>query len=160
MADKDATWHDTSDKGEFAQLDQASLLRLAVLTRDNPKASSVLLALLANVGDEYALVVSHATLAKLCKCSISTVKRAIADLVAEHWIEAVIIGSGRATSLAYIINSRVDWTDKREKGEYVQFNARVLISGEDNPNLKNDPLSQIMHLESGEPVFPACTIAQ
>ncbi|EJN26738.1 hypothetical protein PMI35_03733 [Pseudomonas sp. GM78] len=161
MTDKDATCHDTSDETEdFAQLDQDSLMKLADLARDNPKAASVMLVLLANVGDECALVVSQATLAKLCKCSIPTVKRAIAVLVAEHWIVAGIIGSGRVASLAYFINSRVDWTDKRENLEYVHFNARVLISGEDNPNLKSNRLSQSMHLESGETVIPECTTAQ
>jgi hypothetical protein len=160
MTDKDATWHDTSDETEkFVELDQDSLMRLAVLARDNPKAASVMLAILAKVGDECALVVSHATLAKLCKCSVPTVKRAIADLVAEDWIVAVIIGSGRAASLAYFIRSRVD-TETRENIEYVDFNARVLISGEDNPYLKKYLLSQSMRLESGETVVPECTTAQ
>ena len=159
MTDKDTPCHDTSDESEdFAQLDQDSLMKLADLARDNPKAASVMLAILAKVGDECVLVVSQATLAKLCKCSVPTVKRAIADLVAEDWIVAVIIGSGLATSLAYFIRSRVD-TDTRENLEYVDFNARVLISGEDNPYLKKNLLSQIGHLESGETVIPECTTA-
>lgn len=160
MTDKDATCNDTSDESEeFAQLDQDELMRLADLTRDNPMAASVMLVLLANVGDEGALVVSQATLAKLCKCSVPTVERAIADLVEEEWIVTVIIGSGPATSLAYFIRSRVVW-DERKNLEYADFNARVLISGEDNPYLKSNSLSQSMHLEPGETVIPECTTAQ
>lgn len=49
-----------------------------------------------------ALVASHATLADLAGVSISTIKRAIADLVSGAWIQTVRIGSERGGALAYV----------------------------------------------------------
>lgn len=133
MTDRIATVHDASAEADgYNDFEPDSLLKLAALTRDNPSASSVFLTLLAKAGDEYALVVSNATLAKLCKTTVQAVERAIADLVAERLIAVVRIGSGNA----YFIQSRVEWTRDRRNSEYEHFQARILISGEDNDNLK------------------------
>lgn len=136
MTDTNATVHDASVEADgYNDFGPDSLLKLAALTRDNPAAASVFLTLLAKAGDEYALVVSNATLAKLCKSTVQAVERAIADLVAERLIVVVRTGSGNA----YVIQSRVDWTKDRADSEYEHFQARILISGEDNDKLKTVP---------------------
>ena len=136
MTDKDSDLHHVPEEvEEVAQLDPESLLRLAVLTRENPTAASVFLTLLAKVGDDYALVVSIPTLAKVCTLTVPDVERAIADLEDRDWIGRVIISSNPASSVAYIIKSRVDLSGRCESG-VGHFQARVLISGEDNENLR------------------------
>jgi hypothetical protein len=136
MTDQDERLHHTSEEVEKVdQLDPESLLKLAVLTRENPTAASVFLTFLAKAGNEYALLVSVATLAKLCGLPVPDVERAIEDLEDQDWIGKVVIDPNPASSVAYIIGSRVNFTEKSESG-FAHFQARVLISGEDNENLR------------------------
>jgi hypothetical protein len=136
MTDQDEHLHHTSEEmEEVDQLDPESLLKLAVLTRENPTAASVFLTFLAKAGNDYALVVSIPTLAKVCTLTVPDVERAMADLEDQDWIGRVIISSNPASSVAYIIKSRVDLSGKCESG-VGHFQARVLISGEDNENLR------------------------
>jgi hypothetical protein len=136
MTDQGERPHHTSEEvEEVDQLAPESLLKLAVLTRENPTAASVFLTLLAKVGDDYALVVSIPTLAKVCTLTVPDVERAIADLEDQDWIGRVIISSNPASSVAYIIKSRVDLSGKCESG-VGHFQARVFISDEDNENLR------------------------
>jgi hypothetical protein len=136
MTDQDERFHHAPEEVEHvAQLDPESLLKLAVLTRENPTAASVFLTFLAKMGDEYALVVSLATLAKLCSLTVPDVERAIEILVDQDWIGKVIIGASPESSVAYIILSRVDLSGKTESG-FGHLQARVLISGLDNENLR------------------------
>lgn len=136
MTDQDGRPHHTSEEvEEVDQLDPESLLKLAVLTRENPTAASVFLTFLAKAGNEYALLVSVATLAKLCSLPVPDVERAIEDLEDQDWIGRVVIDPNPASSVAYIIRSRVNFTGKSESG-FAHFQARVLISGEDNENLR------------------------
>jgi hypothetical protein len=138
MSNKDATARAASEEGgEYSDFEPDSLLRLAVLTRENPTAASVFLTLLAKIGDEYALVVSVATLAKLCTLTVPDVERAIADLEDQDWIGRVIISSNPASSVAYVIRSRVSMSGKSESG-FAHFQARILLSGEDNEVLNNN----------------------
>ncbi|MEX3772256.1 hypothetical protein [Pseudomonas sp. MYb118] len=136
MTDKDENLHHAREEAEEVdQLDPESLLKLAVLTRENPTAASVFLTLLAKVGDEYALVVSLATLAKLCSLTIPDVEHAIEVLEDQDWIGRIIIGASPESSVAYVITSRVNFDGKCDSG-FTHFHARILISVEDNENLR------------------------
>lgn len=138
MTDEDAAVCCAAGKGvgcgDFAS---GTLLKMAALTRDNPNAASLLLTILAEVGEESVLIVSEATLAKLCECSLETVERAIVDLVEDDWISRLIIGVGEPTPMAYVVNSRINWKKEGVDSEYASFQAQVLISGEDNSYLKS-----------------------
>jgi hypothetical protein len=120
---------------QYDDFDPESLLKLAVLTRDNPDAASVFLTLLAKAGDDYALIVSYATLAKVCSLTVPDVESAIATLEDQDWIGRVAISSSPAASVAYVIMSRVNFSGTSGSG-IGHFQARVLISGEDNENLR------------------------
>jgi hypothetical protein len=142
MTDTNATGQDASEEGGGCDgFDTDSLLKMAALTRENPNAASLLLTILAEVGDESVLVVSEATLAKLCNSSVLTIEQAIVDLVEEDWISRMVIGAGEPTPMAYVVNSRMNWSEKGETREYVNFQAQVVISGADNSYLKSDPAS-------------------
>lgn len=126
--------------GGCGDFEPGTLLKMAALTRENPNAASLLLTILAKAGEDCMLVVSHATLAKLCEFTVPAVEQAVADLVAEGWINKMIIGSGDPAPIAYVINSRIYSPKNREVTEYVDFQARILLSGEDNPYLKERSL--------------------
>ncbi|WP_455924267.1 hypothetical protein [Pseudomonas putida] len=136
MIDQDERLNQAPEEvGHEVKLDPESLLKLAVLVRENPTAASVFLTFLAKMGDEYALVASLATLAKLCSLTVPDVERAIEVLEDQDWIGRVIIGASPESSVAYVIMSRVDISGKPES-DFGQFQARVLISGLDNENLR------------------------
>src|SRR5512134_2496126 len=64
------------------------------LIRRKPRAADLLHQLIANVGHQNAVVITHRTLAKLMECNTRTVQRAIDDLVKERWIQVVRLGPG------------------------------------------------------------------
>ncbi|MGQ0600550.1 MAG: hypothetical protein ACT4QE_02495 [Anaerolineales bacterium] len=81
-------------------------------------------------------------------------KRAIGDLVAGAWVQTVRIGSERGGALAYAVNSRVAWADKRENLQYAVFDARVLVSSADQEKLDGPNLKAIPTLYPGERQLP------
>jgi hypothetical protein len=118
------------DVEEVAHFDSESLLKLAVLARENPIAASVFFTLLAKIGEDCALIVSLPTLAKVCSLPVADVERAMADLEYQDWIGRAIIGFSPAPAVAYIIMSRVTFSEN-SGSDIKQFQAQVLISGED-----------------------------
>lgn len=141
-------------RGTWVQTERAAHEQWAQLGRENPRAAMLLHILIANMDERGALVASQQTLATLCQCSLATIKRAVSDLSAGYWIQTISIGSGRGSSLAYVVNSRVAWADKRENLKYAAFSARVLISEKDNPDLGSDALKQIPVITEGELQLP------
>lgn len=141
-------------RGTWVQTERAAHEQWAQLGRENARAATLLHMLIANMDERGALVADQKTLATLCKMSLSTIKRAVSDLTAGNWIQTISIGAGRGSSLAYVVNSRVAWADKRENLKYAMFSARVLVSEEDNPDLGEGPLKQIPTLSPGDMQLP------
>lgn len=143
-------------RGTWVQAERKGLELLAELNRENPRAAGLMLTLIANMDNTGGVVVSQDVLATFCGCSPSTVKRALRVLVKGNWIETASIGSGRGASLAYFVNSRVAWADKRENLKYAYMNARIIISEAENPDLgkSKEPLKQVQRLLSNEEVIP------
>lgn len=98
-----------------------------------PAASAVMHMLCAQLGDQNAVVISQQTLAKLCKISVRSVKRAVSDLVAGNWIEVRQIGATGQTN-AYIVNDRIAWHGARDGLRYSLFSANVIVSEEEQPD--------------------------
>lgn len=114
MTATDSTAYMVSGKrGPSVHAEQGSLGELAMLNRENPRAASLMLVLMANMDGKGAVVLSHAALAKLCNCSLSTVKRSIVCLVEGGWVQAVNDNPGNP--LAYVVNSRVARPNKRKR---------------------------------------------
>jgi hypothetical protein len=129
--------------GSWVQTERAAHGEWSRLTGKQPRASQILHILIEHMDNSNALVVSHATLCELSGLSASTVKRALAYLVQNKWIQAVRIGSERGGVLAYVVNSCVAWADKRDNLRLASFRAQVLVSSADEDNLTTDPLSPI-----------------
>lgn len=140
MSDDTSLQQAPEEAGGYGDFEPDALLRMAALTRDNPAAASVVLTILAKAGDDYVLMVSHATLAKLCNLTVPTVEKAVADLIEEGWIKQLIIGSGDLP-IAYAISSRVHSPKDLEGREYSDFQARIILSTADRPCRKSDALS-------------------
>ena len=114
-------------RGHFVQTDRAAHEAWARLGTKHPGASALLHVLAANVGEQNAVVASHKILARLMGSSVSTVKRALKTLSDGNWIEAHKIGAN-GTVNAYVLNSRVAWTEKRDHLRYARLKADVLLA--------------------------------
>lgn len=120
-------------RGTYVQTDRAGHERWAVLGVKHPAASALLHILAAHVSDQNAVVASQSTLAKLMGASLSTVKRALKVLEEGNWIETAQIGAS-GTVNAYVLNSRIAWTEPRDRLQYARLRADVLLASDEQPN--------------------------
>src|SRR3546814_20702338 len=102
----------TPPGGTWVQTDRAAHERWAQLAIANPRASSVLHVLVAQMGRHNAIVASQTTLAKAAHCSLPNLKRALSILREQGWIEVRQIGP-TGPACAYVITDRVAWPGKR-----------------------------------------------
>ena len=148
----------TAPGGTWVQTDRAAHERWAQLAIANPRASSVLHVLVAQMGRHNAIVTSQTTLAKAAHCSLPTLKRALSILREQGWIEVRQIGP-TGTACAYIINDRVAWSGKRDGIRYSLFSAAVLIADDEQPDrdeLGAQPaLHRLPNLFPGERQLPS-----
>jgi hypothetical protein len=140
------------------QTELAAHEQWAKLAVANPRASSVLHVLLAQMGRSNAVVASQRTLAKLAGCSVRTLQYALTALREGNWIEVRQLGT-TGTACAYIINDRVAWYGNREGMRYSLFSATVVVSEEEQPDReelgRQAPLQRIPDLHPGERQLPA-----
>lgn len=143
-------------RGSWVQTERASHEKWAALVRSKPRAAALLHILVANMNARGAVVASHNTLASLSGSSVSTVKRAVKELVEGQWIQTMRVGSERGGALAYVVNRRVAWADKRENQRYAVFDARVIVSESDQTEqLEGPELQQIPRLGVGDEQLPS-----
>ena len=145
----------------FVQTERATHEKWAVLGVKHPAASALLHLLAANVGDNNAVVASQKVLAKLMGSSASTVKRALKVLEDGNWIEVAQIGQS-GTVNAYVVNSRVAWTESRDQLRYARLKADVLLASDEQPkpvDVEKPPLHHLprigeMQIPSGDGLPP------
>lgn len=155
MNDTDTQLTSPQVKGSWVQTERKAHEKWAGLISRKPRAAALLHLLVANMNSRGALIASQTTLAQLSGTSVSTVKRSVKVLVDENWIQTVRIGSERGGALAYVVNRRVAWADKRKNGQYALFDARVLVSEQDNPEgLEGPELTRIPSLSPGDQQLP------
>lgn len=141
-------------RGTWVQTERAAHEALAVLISQHPRAAQVLHILIANMDSRGALVASQGTLAKLADVSLATVKRALAELIKYQWIQTIRMGGERGGVLVYVVNSRIAWADSRKNLKLAWFNARVLLSSDDQADLGTGALRQVPALFPGELQLP------
>ena len=144
-----------SPRGTYVQTDRAAHERWAALGVKHPAASALLHILAAHVSDQNAVVASQATLSKPMGASLSTVKRALKVLESGNWIETAQIGAS-GTVNAYVLNSRIAWTEPRDRLQYARLRADVLLVSDEQPNgISSDraPLERLPRI--GEIQLPA-----
>ena len=106
----------------------------------------------AYMGDQNALVISQAVLAKRLGVSTRTVATAISDLAASQWIQVVRLGKGK--ECAYVVNDRVAWDKPRGKLNLSLFSAQVVADADDQDELEGPDLKRIPVLFPGERQLP------
>lgn len=119
------------------------------LSMRSPRAAAMAHFLCANMENTGAVVASYATLAKLTKMSVATVRRAIDDLKSDRWIEVIQVG-GKGGANAFVINSRVAWAQSRDKLHLAAFSARVIADKEEQQQIDDVPLRRVPSLYMGE----------
>lgn len=117
-----------------------------------PVASALLHYMCAYMGDQNALVIPQAVLAKVLGVSLRTVSTAISDLAAHQWIQIVRIGKGK--ECAYVINDRVAWDKKRNGLSLSLFSAQIVTDADDQDYLDGPELRKIPVLFAGERQLP------
>lgn len=147
-------YHQPANRGTWVQTERAGHEAWAELIKKHPKAAQLLHVLVAHMDEKAALVASHKLLAELCDVSIMTIRRALAVLVEQCFIQTVRVGSERGGVLAYIINSRIAWADSRDNLKYAAFSATVMITSSEQtaslegPALKPAPIMAPGDLQS------------
>jgi DNA-binding transcriptional regulator YhcF (GntR family) len=140
--------------GQWVQTERRAHEAWAMLGLRKPVASALLHKLTAQMGHQNAVVVSQKVLAQMLCVHERTVRRAIADLVAEKWIQVVRLGKGKEA--AYVVNDRVAWGQPRDQLCLSVFSATVVadISDQDAATLEHADLRRIPTLYSGEMQLP------
>lgn len=113
--------------------------------------------LVAKMGPQNAVVISQKTLAKLLGCHPDTVKRAVADLVRDRWVQVVQVG-GRGTVNAYVVNDTVAWGQARDQRTTLSvFSAQVVADAEDQnqATLETSGLRRLPLIYPPEEALPA-----
>ncbi len=146
-----------TDYQKFAQVDRKAMELWARLISRKPAAAQLLMILVARMGELNAVVVSQKVLAKMMQAHERTVRRAVADLVAERYVEVLRL-NGPGTVSAYVVNSHVAWGQPREDLRLAIFTATVIAAADDQPDRevlgKQEPLHVLPSLFPGERQLP------
>ena len=146
----------TTTAGTWVQTDRKAHEAWGDLALKSPRAAALLHRLIANMGHQNAVVINQKTLAEIMGCTIRTVQRAVADLVANKWIQAISMG-GAGTVNAYVVNDRVAWGEKRNMRPHLSvFSAQVVARADDQDAVTLDGLQlrRIPTLYAGEQQLP------
>lgn len=145
-----------SGTGHWVQVERKALELWGDLTARKPRAGQLLLMLVARMGDRNAVAVSQKTLAKMMRCSVDTVQRAVRDLTEENYVQVVRL-NGPGTVAAYVVNDRVAWGQPRDELRLSAFSATLVADAADQLEaVLNDsrPLKKLPRLFPGEQQLP------
>lgn len=141
--------------GQWVQTERAAHEEWAKLSLRKPVAGAVLHKLVAYMGHQNAVVISQKVLAQMLGVHERSIRRGVADLVKEQWIQTVRMGKGK--EVAYVVNDKVAWGQAREQLRLSTFSATIIADAEDQDDaaLASTPLRRIPALYPGERQLPA-----
>ena len=145
-----------SPTGHWVQVERKAMELWGDLTARKPRAGQLLLILVARMGDRNAVGISQKTIAKLMRCSVDTVQRAVRDLTEENYVQ-VIRMNGPGTVAAYVVNDRVAWGQPRDELRLSVFSATLVADAADQPQSVIDdtrPLKSLPRLFPTERQLP------
>lgn len=111
---------------DFLQITKSHIPLTRQLAKRSPAAFQVIMILVEKMNRQNAVACSQTTLAKITGYSLPTIKRAVAQLESERWIQIIKIG----TSNAYVVNSKVFWQSTRE-GRFATFSATIIADADE-----------------------------
>jgi DNA-binding transcriptional regulator YhcF (GntR family) len=141
--------------GHWVQTERKAHEAWGRLWLNKPRAAALAHHLVAQMGHQNAVVISQKTLAKLMGLHERTVRRAVADLVEEKWIQVIQL-NGPGTVSAYVVNDRVAWGQPRDQLRLSVFSANVVADAEDQDaaTLEHSDLRRVPTLYPGESQLP------
>lgn len=139
--------------GSWVQTERAGHEAWARLGIRSPIAAAILHTLIARMGNQNAVVISQKTIAGLIGVTDRSVRSAIQLLTAERWMQVVRL-NGPGTVCAYVVNSAIAWSEKREKLHLSTFSATVVADADDQFSIDHSELRQIPTLFVGERQLP------
>ncbi len=141
--------------GQWVQTERKAHEAWAKLISRKPRAAELLHHLVAQMGEQNAVVIPQKVLAQLMGRSLPTVERAVRDLVSERWIQVIRLGKGKEA--AYVVNDRVAWGQPRDQLRLSVFSATVVadLADQDTASLDHVDLRRIPTLFPGERQLPS-----
>lgn len=143
--------------GSWVQTERAAHEAWARMTMNSPRAAALMHHLVARMGHQNAVVVSHKTLAKMMGCGTRTIIRALADLERDRWIQVVQLGQ-TGTVNAYVVNDQVAWGQSRDdRPNLSTFSAVIVADREDQDpyTLEANSLRRLPLIYPPEQALPA-----
>jgi len=139
----------------WVQTERAAHEAWAKLSVKKPLAAGVMHVLIARMGPHNALVISQKTLAAVLGVTDRSVRSAIAHLIEERWLQVVRL-NGPGTVAAYVVNSVVAWSQKRENLHLAAFTATVVACADDQKEstLEHRQLRKIPMIYARENLIP------
>lgn len=145
---------ETERHGAWVQTERKAHEAWAMLIAKKPRAAMLLHHLVAQMGNQNAVVVGQKTLAKMLNVTDRTIRSAINDLVDGKWIQVARL-NGPGTVSAYIVNSSVAWGESRNKLMTATFTATVVVDAEDQVSTESVNLRKISTLICQRPPEPS-----
>lgn len=126
----------------FIQVSKVYIDEMNDLAQHAQSAHRVLWTLIKEMNKQNAVMISQDSLCKLTKLSSATVKRAVALLREQQWLEVLKMG----TANIYRVNSNVVWQDRAD-GRWASFNAHVILNFDEQDSLtKTSPSVRTRHI--------------
>jgi hypothetical protein len=110
----------------FVQVSKIYIDEMNQLAHYAPSAHRVLWTLIKEMDKQNAVMLSVDSLCRLTKLGPATIKRAVALLREQQWMDVYKIG----TSNVYRVNSALVW-QARADGKWASFNARIVLNFEE-----------------------------
>jgi hypothetical protein len=141
--------------GKWVQTERKAHEAWAGLIARKPRSAMLLHHLVAQMGNQNAVVVSQKTLCKILGVGLRTIQYAVSVLVSEKWIQVVKL-NGPGTVSAYVVNDRVAWGQPRDQLSLSTFSANVIADLDDQEftATENTELRKIPVLYPGERQLP------
>lgn len=117
----------------FVQVSKMYIDEMNHLALHDRSAYRILWTLVKLMNRQNAVMISQDSLCQLTKFSRPTVKRAVALLRSQQWMDVLKMG----TANVYRVNSSVIWQDKAE-GRWASFNARIILNFAEQDQLTQD----------------------
>jgi len=130
----------------FVQVSRRYLDELDELAFRSPAARKLLTILVKAMNKQNAVMVSQESLVKLTGLSKPTIKRSVALLRNQNWVEVLKVG----TANVYRVNSSVFWT-ARADGRWASFSAEVIVNYDEQDEVTkalpiNPPKTTLRHI--------------
>ncbi len=130
----------------FVQVSRRYLDELDELAFRSPSARKLLTSLVKAMNKQNAVMISQESLVKLTGLSKPTIKRSVALLREQQWIDVLKVG----TANVYRVNSGVFWT-ARADGRWASFSAEVILNFDEQDEITkaapiNPPKTTLRHI--------------